>query len=297
MYDVVIVGGGPAGLSAAMTAKREGLNYILLEKDHILSTFDKYHPDKLVQAYPYDQKVEGPLPFKEMLACDLIAKWRELAKSLEIRIEELVGLEQKDGKYIVKTNKGEYETKTVVIATGIQGSPRRLNVPGEEQENVFHNYMPCVEFKGKTVVVVGGGDVALENALIAESKGAKVIISYRKPSFFRPHEENLKKLAKSKIKVIFNSNVVKIEGNELTLDVKGSQEKIRFDFLLLCLGTVWPEEFLRKIGVKVERRNEFVSEPVEAKPGVYVAGDLVGNPSIKMAINQGFRAVRKIVER
>ncbi|MCD6414457.1 MAG: NAD(P)/FAD-dependent oxidoreductase [Candidatus Diapherotrites archaeon] len=297
MYDVVIVGGGPAGLSAALTAKHEELDYLLLEKNKILSTFEKYHPEKPVMTYPCDKSVKGPLPFEKMKTKELVEKWKKLTDELNVRLEEAIDIKQENTTYIIKTTGGEYKSKNVVLAIGIQGTPRRLGVPGEYQKNVYHNQTPCLDFSNKTVVVVGGGDTALETALIAESEGADVIISYRKPAFFRPHKENIDKIAKSKIKTIFNSHIVKIDGNKLILNTNEGEKPIKFDCLVICIGTVWPEGFLKKIGITVERKNAFTDKAIEVQPGLLVAGDLVGRPSIKMAINQGFDAIKKIKNR
>jgi thioredoxin reductase len=294
MHDLVIIGCGPAGLSAALTAEQEGLDYVVFEKDRVLDTLQNYPQEKPVLDYPVDVKVKGPLEFKAGKASEIVSKWKKAAEGLNVKKENFEELEEKEGHFVVKGCHGSYETKNVLIAMGIQGKARCLGIPGEDQDNVFHNKMPEMDFKNKKVVVVGGGDTALECAVLCEKSGGESLVCYRKPDFFRPKKENVDALEESGADVMFESNLKEIKGNKLVIQKKEGQVEKDFDYLLICAGTQQPKEFLAKQGIELEQPREFNQEPVQVKPGLFVAGDLASKPSIKMAINQGFNTVKKI---
>lgn len=297
MYDLIIIGAGPAGISTALSAKELGLSYLLIERCRVLDTLHKYTLDKKVMDYPKDTPVRGPPEFHEKKAREIIDEWTEKARKCELVIEDVIDVKKEEDHFVVKTHVGEHRTKNVVIAIGIQGRHRCIGIPGEDQENVCHNRLPQLCFKDKNVIVVGGGDSALEAALEAEKTGGEVILSYRKPEFTRPKKENIESIKKSEIKVIFNSNVKSINKKRVLIRVGDEQTEHACDELIICAGTQSSKEFLERIGVEVKRKSDFTGEPQEVKPGMFVLGDLIGRPSIKMAVNQGSKVAEIIKKR
>ncbi|MCH6560162.1 NAD(P)-binding domain-containing protein [candidate division KSB1 bacterium] len=211
LLDVVIIGGGAAGLNAALQAKERGMKSVVLEKEKIANTIENFPEGKWVYAEPDTQPPKGKLWLDGATKEDLIKKWHQIVdeNKLDIRKEEGVeGVEKKDGIFHVKTSKGEYRSKRVVLATGQRGNPRKLNVPGEDQRHVYHRLYSPRKYKDENILVIGGGNSAVE-AAITLSEQNKVYLSYRKGEFGRIFKDNERELneqiAAGKIEPIFHS--------------------------------------------------------------------------------------------
>lgn len=258
-FDLIIVGAGPAGLSAALTAKKLGLNFLVLEKDVIGKTIANYPKGKIVTVDyygPAKDKLRGPLWFKDCQKDDLVKRWHQTLEEGGIRVnehEEVKDIEKVGSAFEVVTSKTTYKTRAVVLAVGSFGSPRKLGVDGEDRPNVFHNLDDPEKYNGKDILVVGGGNSAIEDAVFL-SKNNNVTISYRKPEFFRLTEKNLKTIKEyerdGKLKLIFNSNVKRIGKDRTVLDVGGKELELRTDCVFLLLGFETPKRLLDRIGVK-----------------------------------------------
>src|SRR5262245_43958877 len=193
--DVAIIGSGPGGLSAALTCIQKGLSYVVLDKEQMIaSTIARYPKGKLVMAEPYDTTNLSLLPVFDSSKEELIPIWQELIERvrLQIRLGESVETVQRTGSggFEVRTTVASYQAQRIVLSIGTRGKPRTLQVPGENLPKVFSLLEDPDEWQGKNVLVVGGGDSAVEAALALADSGAKVTISYRGRGFNRAAPKN-----------------------------------------------------------------------------------------------------------
>lgn len=262
-YDVVIIGAGPAGISASLTAKRHGLNFLTVEQDSLGGTVFNFPRSKIVMTAPVDLPMHGKIRLFDTSKTELLALWNEALLKNGITIREHTKVEgiQIDGDiFRVLTAKGEeIKTKNVLLAIGRRGSPRKLGVPGEGMEKVAYRLLEPELVIGKNVVVVGGGDSAIEAAL-SLSEQNKVVLSYRSDAFSRVKPKNREKLdaavAEGKIDVKLKSNVVKIDQGlvELALAENGGQQALKNDLVYIFAGGELPTQFLQKTGVEIKKR-------------------------------------------
>ena len=217
-YDLVIIGAGPAGISASLEAKRLGLKTITLEQDTLGGTVYSFPRSKIVMTSPMDLPLFGKVKLTETKKSELLGLWQKVLGANNITIKEHSKVESisKEGEYFkVMVQTGEsYTTKSVLLAIGRRGTPRKLNVPGEGLEKVAYRLLEPELIEGKNVIVAGGGDSAIEAALsLAEQN--KVVLTYRGEAFQRIKVKNSEKINKAiadqKIDVRFNSNIEKIE--------------------------------------------------------------------------------------
>jgi len=262
--DVVIVGAGPAGLGATLYAAERGMNYLTLDReDRIGGTPAVFPKGKLVMTRPVQAPLVGLIEFTETTKEELLAYWNRMAEHAGIRVslrEELTAIEPVPDGLRVKTNRGEYETKTVLLVIGRRGTPRKLGVPGEDHEKVVYRLDDPEDYRGRKVLVVGGGDSALEAATsIAEQPGTEVTLSYRSGAFSRAKPKNRKKVedyeASGRVRVLFRSNVKEIHDDRVLIDVNGRVEELDNDAVIVCAGGILPTGFLKKTGIEVETKH------------------------------------------
>ena len=259
--DVIIVGAGPAGFSATLGAHKAGLNYRTVEQDSLGGAVFHFPRGKLVMTQPVDLPIIGKVKISDTNKEFLLEFWRDIEEKTQIKInyyERMEGVQKlDDGTFMVKTSKGEFHTKSVILCLGRRGTPRKLNVPGEEQPKVIYNLIDSAEYANKHVLVVGGGNSALESAItIAEEPGTSVTLSYRKKSFNRAAEKNRLKVeklqAKDQINVIFNSEVEEVKKDSVVINQEGKVIEIKNDGVIVNAGGILPTPFLRKIGIEVD---------------------------------------------
>ncbi len=258
-YDVIICGSGAAGITAALEAKANGIRYLLLEKGKLAQTIEEFPEEKWVYAEPESVEAVGRLPFEASTKEDLLKKWRTFVKeeALNLKTEEVVSSIQKEGDvFFVGTKNGSYTAKRVILAIGQRGNPKKLGVKGEGASSVSHHLFTPKSYKGKVILIVGGGNTAVEAAL-ALSEENDVTVSYRQSQFFRLLKDNKQRLKKAleekKVKVIFASNVKAFDGTEATLSLKNSTEQvIQYDHAFVLIGAEPPVEFFKKIGIELE---------------------------------------------
>ncbi|MEE2641392.1 MAG: NAD(P)-binding domain-containing protein [Planctomycetota bacterium] len=260
--DLVIIGGGPAGLSAAIEARKKGWSYVVLERAKAASTVRSFPPGKKVYAEPRS------IPNESELECDSDLEKEEFLTMIDeqIRNHQLHIKEQTEVTKIRKTGEQlfEVDTKTektfacsrVIIAIGRQGQPRLLDVPGAERsDKVTYRFHTAEDYRGRDVLVVGGGNSAIEAALML-SNTSRVTISYRGTDFFRAKENNRKQMeqavSEGKIRVFFDSNVREIRDREVVLEVGGSSETITNDQVVIQIGTLPPIDFLLDSGLEMD---------------------------------------------
>jgi len=260
--DLVIVGAGPAGFSAALTAKSHRMSCITLEQESLGGAVFQYPRGKLVMTAPADVPLIGKVRFTHTSKEELLGFWKDVEQKtgVQIRYRERVEAITQDGSgFVVSTNQGVHRTKSVLLAIGRRGTPRKLGVPGEELPKVVYRLLDPEQYAGQSVLVVGGGDSALEAAAsIAEAGGKFVTLSYRGDAFARAKQRNRERVdAATKaglLQVVFNSNVQRIEPAYVTLDDNGNIVDLENNSVIVSAGGVLPTDFLRKVGIEVETK-------------------------------------------
>jgi thioredoxin reductase (NADPH) len=258
-YDVVIVGAGPAGISASLRAIENKLRYLTIERDEIGGTVAKYPRQKLVMTSPVEFPMYGQFKKLELSKENLLTFWNTVLQRADFqpRTQEAVEHIQldADGLFTVRTQKGQYRTFAVVLAMGRAGTPRKLGVKGEELPKVMYRLIEADHYINKKILIVGGGDSAVEAAMgLANQKGNVVTLSYRQGAFGRIKERNARRIdeyARSgKVNVIFDSKPVEFRQDSVTLEVAGVPREIPNDFVWIFAGGIPPNDFLKSINIR-----------------------------------------------
>ncbi|MFI5309894.1 MAG: NAD(P)-binding domain-containing protein [Gemmatimonadales bacterium] len=272
--DVAIVGSGPAGLSAGLEALRLGLTYVILEQGSLSDTVRKYPRHKLLLAEPVQIPLYGDLWIADASKETLLQVWETIVANtgLLVRTGEKVERVVRDaGLFRMETPIAQYRARRVVLATGRRGSPRRLGVPGEDLAKVLYDIVEMDAFIGYRVLVVGGGDSAVESALgLANQKGTEVILSYRASGFTRIKDRNREKIERAiaarKITPYFASQVREIRPDVVVLEVDGDATIVPNDFVVIRIGGDAPYAFLERLGVRIVQKDIPVA-PAPARAG------------------------------
>lgn len=258
--DVCIVGAGPAGLAAALRAHELRLSYVLVEQGDLGGAVAKYPRQKLVLTSPFELPLYGRFKKLQISKEDLLGLWQRVVREtgLAVRTGERVEHvhREPDGGFTVATTRGTHHARAVVLAVGRRGTPRALGVPGEELPKVLYDLIDAASYRGKRVLIVGGGDSAVEAALgLAHQPGNRVTISYRRDAFVRLKARNETRIADAMrrrlVTVMFNSQPVAVRPAGVVLDVAGQQREVPNDLVWAFLGGTPPTAFLEKIGVQV----------------------------------------------
>ena len=268
IVDVAIVGSGPGGLSAALTCIQRGLSYVVLEKEQMIaSTIARYPKGKLVMAEPYDTENLSFLPVFDAAKEQLIPIWQELIQRVQLKINQGESVETvaraPDGAFEIRSTVNTYRAQRVVLSIGTRGKPRTLQVPGENLPKVYSLLEDPDEWRGRNVLVVGGGDSACEAALALADAGAKVMISYRGKAFSRAAPKNKQTIeqyaAEGRIKAKLGSQVLQFEPDSVTLALgDGSQKRYPNDSAFVLIGADPPIQWLEKMGIRfVERPHQY----------------------------------------
>src|SRR5258705_10809027 len=258
VYDVLIIGAGPAGISASLRAIQHKLKYLTLERDEIGGTVAKYPRQKLVMTSPVEFPMYGKFKKTELSKENLLAFWDKVLHRADFKVRTGQKVEDikraDDGIFTVKTQDSQYRSHSVILALGRTGTPRKLGVKGEELSKVMYRLIEADHYVNKKILVVGGGDSAVEAAMgLAHQVGNKVTLSYRQPQFSRIKERNALRIAdctkSGKVEVLFNSNPVEFKEQSVLIEVEGQQREIPNDFVWIFAGGTPPNEFLKKVGV------------------------------------------------
>lgn len=263
-HDVLIVGCGPAGLSAALSALQHKLRYKLIEQEDSLGgTVYHYPRHKIAMTAPVHLALVGRVKFGEVQKEALLAFWQDVVKKTGVQIsfrERLEGIERQGEGFLVRTNRGAYATRSVLLAMGRRGTPRKLEVPGEEAAKVVYRLVDAAQYAGQAVLVVGGGDSALEAAVsLAEQPGTKVTLSYRGASFSRVKQRNRDALDQARragrLQVLMESQVRSIEADTVLMAHGDALQALRNDAVIVCAGGSLPTPLLQRVGIQFETKH------------------------------------------
>ena len=268
--DLLIVGCGPAGLSASLSAKEAGLRFLTVEREDIGGTVRHYPRKKLVLTRPVKVPGYGKLNFREVSKEKLIGTWEEIVASAGLEVatgETVTAIRPRSGGtgagaaagFVVTTSGREIEARRIVLAIGRRGIPRKLGVPGEELAKVAYSLREPESFAGDRIVVVGGGDSAVEAALaLAEQPGNAVWISYRGDGFRRVKPKNHERveaaLAAGNLEILWNTNLVRIDPDVVVYRNGGGDITLPNDYAFIFAGGELPTKFLRDCGIEIDTK-------------------------------------------
>lgn len=261
--DVVIVGAGPAGLASTLGAIENKLRYVTLEQEGSLGgAIFQYPRNKIAMTAPVKLPIVGLIKMGEISKEALLEFWNGVVHKTSMQInftERMENITKTDNGFLVKTNKQTYDTRSVLLAIGRRGTPRKLGVPGEDLPKVVYSLIDPEQYRNMHVLVVGGGDSALEAACsIADEPGTTVTISYRSEAFGRGKPKNRERLqaleARGRLKVMLKSNVKNVTTDSVTLEYQGQMIEIPNQAIIVCAGGILPTPFLKEIGIIVESK-------------------------------------------
>ena len=274
IFDVLIVGAGPAGISASLRAIERKLNYVTIEQDEVGGTVAKYPRQKLVMTSPVEFPLFGKFKKTELSKEELITFWRSNLSRFDFNVRTGEKIEDirkgDDGIFTITSTKSQYRARAVILGLGRAGNPRKLGIKGEELPKVMYRLIEADHYINKKILVVGGGDSAVEAAMgLANQKGNKVTLSYRKESFGRIKERNAQRMQEcmrsGKLQVVFNSSPVEIRAGAALLQINDGVREIANDYVWIFAGGEPPRAFLEKIGVKLGNRDMTIEAADEAK--------------------------------
>jgi thioredoxin reductase (NADPH) len=262
-YDLIIIGAGPAGISACLTAKKHNISFLLLEQETLGGTVFTFPRKKIVMTSPMDLPLYGKVKLFETSKAELLDLWQNALKKNNIEIQEnskVESITSENGIFRVATLKGELFTcEKVLLAIGRRGTPRKLNIPGEMKEKVAYRLLEPEFITGKDIIVVGGGDSAIESALLLADAN-NVTISYRNEVFNRIKPANSAALNKAvsdkKLNIKLNTNLILIDDESVTLSVMPGGERLQLknDLVYIFAGGELPTQFLEKAGIKITKK-------------------------------------------
>ena len=262
-YDLIVVGAGPAGISAMLTAKKLGLKAVCLEQDSLGGTVFTFPRSKIVMTAPMDLPLYGKVKLHETSKGELLKIWKEAISKNDIQIIErtkVEGIKPENNHFIIDAKDGkQFTAKHVLLSIGRRGTPRKLGCEGEESENVAYKLLEPEEISGKNIIVVGGGDSAIESAMLLADNN-NVSISYRKDAFARIKPKNKERINQyieaEKIKPLFNTNLTKVEKDFVILNSSSTKEdmKLENDLVYIFAGGELPSVFLQNIGLTITKK-------------------------------------------
>ncbi|MCF6170950.1 MAG: NAD(P)-binding domain-containing protein [Bacteroidales bacterium] len=262
-FDLLVVGAGPAGISASLTAKKHKLSCITLEQDSLGGTVFTFPRSKIVMTSAMNLPLVGKVKLYETSKADLLDLWNRALDKNGIKIEEKTKVESivaENGHFKISTNKEtDITAHRVLLAIGRRGTPRKLNVPGENSEKVAYKLLEPEDIEGKNILVVGGGDSAVESAMLLADQN-KVTLSYRKEAFQRIKPKNSERInaaiQQGKIEMRFNTNLLAISEDQVILGstLDHSRQPLPNDLVYIFAGGELPTQFLQKIGLQITKK-------------------------------------------
>jgi thioredoxin reductase/NAD-dependent dihydropyrimidine dehydrogenase PreA subunit len=261
--DVLIVGSGPAGISAGLAAIHHKLRYRVIEQEESLGGAVYHYPrNKVTMTAPVQLALVGKVKFSEVTKEKLLEFWHGVVGKTGLKIsyrERLTGIERRGEGFVVQTDRGRYSARSVLLAMGRRGTPRKLDVPGEESSKVVYRLVDPEQYRGQQVLVVGGGDSAVEAALaVAEQPGTGATLSYRGESFARVKPRNRELLEQAqrdgRLQLLLKSRVLRIQPKTVELEHDGAVRSLPNHAVIVCAGGELPTPLLRQIGIEFETK-------------------------------------------
>jgi thioredoxin reductase/ferredoxin len=261
--DLLIVGAGPAGFAASLTALSHRMKFVTVEQDSLGGCVFQYPRAKMVMTAPVTLPLAGKVRFRQTSKEALLEFWRGIERRTDLAIryrERVEGISREGrGGFLVRTTRGEYRAATVLLAIGRRGTPRKLGVPGEDLPKVVYGLVDPEQYSGQDVLVVGGGDSALEAAVaVAEGGARRVTLSYRGDAFARAKPRNRERLEAAvhagRVEVMLQSQVRSIDPASVHLSHPGGEARVPNDAVIISAGGILPADFLRSIGIEVETK-------------------------------------------
>ncbi|MBI5138331.1 MAG: NAD(P)/FAD-dependent oxidoreductase [Candidatus Vogelbacteria bacterium] len=319
IYDIVIVGGGPAGIEGALQAKKTGLSYMLIEKTYPGSLIiDTMAEKKFYHVYGRNTAtLKGALTFPDRITGkELVTLWQKQAETLNVKIDTVLRIQKEGDTFVVKTPTThvlpvytspacvEYKARRVLLTSGTFENPRKLHVPGEEgHPNIFYALDYYNDYSNKTIIVVGGGNSALETA-IYHGEQNKIVLIVRKDHFTDSVTEKNKAevgamVGEEKVEICWQSKVEAITGNSATINKSGMTHQLPFDYMFVHAGYEKPLEFLKSAGIEIEEsigggKPKFDENFETNVQGLYIAGSLTGADSVIESANQAYTIVNNL---
>lgn len=262
MLDLMIVGAGPAGIAASLRAMELGLRFETVEQDSLGGTVAHFPRNKLIMTAPVKLPLFGELRFREIRKEALLGIWQEVIEQTGLHIrcnERVVDITPGNRGFTIRTAHGVYRARRVLLAIGRRGTPRKLGVPGEERSNVVYRLTDAAQYAGRRVLVVGGGDSAIEAAVsLAEQSGTIVTLSYRREAFSRTRRQNRDAIslavAEKRVALHLQSSVEEVGDGNVTLRNGSELFDLPIDDVIVCAGGELSTGFLQSMGIRVERK-------------------------------------------
>ncbi len=308
IYDLLVVGAGPAGLSAACHAQKEGLSVLILEAGELANTIFDYQKQKHVMAEPSRIPLRSDLPFEAGPREQVLRTWHDAVGKFQVRInrpEKVQEVFKKDAVFHIRSDKANYQARHVILAIGVQGNPSRLVKPGEDLPHVTYKMADPFIYEDLDIMMVGAGDAAIEGVL-ALSKKNRVSVCNRSKEFYRLKDaldrQINDKVEARKVAAYHGAVVERFEQGETLLSLPDGVVKVKSDLVVIRIGAALPRPFLEQCGVTFASKDRnappIISEHYESRvPGLYVIGAAAGYPLIKEGINQGYEVIEHILGR
>jgi len=300
-FEVAIIGGGPAGIGAASNAAFHGISHILIEKGELANTIFQYQLRKHVMAEPAKLPLRARVKFEAGIREGILAQFAQDVAALKVNLVkgEVTKVEKTGDLFTIHYGAHTCTAHKVVMAIGVQGSPRKLGVPGEELPHIAYTLSDPDAFSGRNIVVVGAGDAAIENALALCEKNSVWIIN-RGGEFARAKDANnrliMAAINSGRMRCLYNAMIARIESTTTFVDTADGEVSVSCDHLIARLGGIAPRKFLESIGIQFPNPDPgavpVVNRHYESNvPGLFILGALIGYPLIKQAINQGYEVI------
>ena len=258
ILDLIVVGAGPAGISASLRAAEKGLRTLTLERDTVGGTVSKYPRQKLVMTSPVEFPLYGKFRQTQLSKEQLLAFRDKVMQRTDLNIHAGEGVEklsqETDGSFLVRTTAGVHRSHAVILAVGKAGTPRKLGVPGEDLPHVMYRLIEADHYTEQKILVVGGGDSAVEAAMgLAEQKGNFVTLVYRGATFTRLKDRNQKRIEEAarsrRVEILYNTMPKEFRTGSVLVETEGQVRELANDFVWIFAGGTSPAEFLKAAGI------------------------------------------------
>lgn len=278
--DVLIVGAGPAGLGAALACKQQNLTFRVVDQNTVGGSIASYPRQKVVMSERVDLPIYGTFGNDSISKEELLAGFDEALKMAKVKVEEKVRVEKIDGtdnNFTVLSNVDPIPCRKVILALGRRGTPRMLEVPGEVAANVTYQLADPTQYNNTRVLVVGGGDSAIETAvMLATESNARVSISYRGKTFARAKKANIDRvqhlIADGRIKAFLRSEVKGVSSDMVRLEQDGRRFVLRTEYVIVQIGGSLPDKLLEALGIRTS---------------LHTGKQAVSSPAIKIVTPRG----------